>query len=90
MTQHVNLWQRPKVVPAGRKGAICIDLQPSGPGFLADGPRWRRGFAEGFWPASDQDSGLKLVSDLTRQLDGAVELKRNTGTVAKITFAELV
>ena len=24
----------PKVLPAGRRGAICIDLQPSGPGLL--------------------------------------------------------
>jgi two-component sensor histidine kinase len=34
MTQHITLWQRPKVLPAGRKGAICIDLQPSGPGLV--------------------------------------------------------
>jgi two-component sensor histidine kinase len=33
---------------------------------------------------------LKLVSDLARQLDGAVELERNNGTAVKITFAEPV
>src|ERR1700747_824568 len=26
MTQHITRWQRRKVLPAGRKGAICIDV----------------------------------------------------------------
>jgi hypothetical protein len=33
---------------------------------------------------------LKLVSDLARQLDGAIELEKNNGTAVKITFAEPV
>jgi hypothetical protein len=42
MTQHITLWQRPKVLPAGKKGAICIDLQPSGPGLLMLSVRHRQ------------------------------------------------
>ena len=34
MTQHITLWQRPKVLPVGRNRAICIDLQPSSVGLL--------------------------------------------------------
>ena len=35
MTQHIFLWSNgPKVLSTGGKGAICIDLQPSGPGLL--------------------------------------------------------
>ena len=26
MTRHITLWQRRKVLPAGRKRAICIDV----------------------------------------------------------------
>lgn len=76
-------------LPAGRKGAICIDIQPSGPGLLTlsvrdDGV----GLPEDFDLQTSRTLGLKLVSDLTRQLGGTLELERNNGTAIKITFPE--
>jgi len=78
-------------LPAGRKGAICIDLQPSGPGlFMLSVRDDGVGLPEDFDLQTTRTLGLKLVSDLARQLDGAVELERNNGTAVKITFAEPV
>jgi two-component sensor histidine kinase len=48
------------------------------------------GLPEDFDLQATRTLGLKLVSDLARQLDGAVELERNNGTAVKITFAEPV
>ena len=48
------------------------------------------GLPENFDLQTTRTLGLKLVSDLARQLDGTVELKTNNGTAVQITFAEPV
>ena len=48
------------------------------------------GLPEDFDLQATRTLGLKLVSDLAKQLDGAVELERNNATAVKITFAEPV
>ena len=48
------------------------------------------GLPEDFYLQATRPLGLKLISDLARQLDDAVELERNNGTAGKTTFAEPV
>ena len=47
------------------------------------------GFPEDFDFDNTDSLGLKLVSSLTEQLDGELELDRSNGTKFNITFQEL-
>lgn len=73
--------------PAGRRGNLWISIGPEDAGHLAllvkdDGV----GFKEGFdWRKSDS-LGLQLVSTLTSQLHGTIEVNGVGGTSFKITF----
>ena len=76
-------------LPAGAKGEICIDLQRSDGGLFMLSVRDNGvGLPEDFDLQRTRTLGLKLVSDLARQLDGTIEFERNGGTAVKITFAE--
>ena len=78
-------------LPAGRKGAICIELQPTSPGsFMLSVGDNGAGLPADFDLQTTKTLGLKLVSDLARQLGGAVAFERNHGTAVKITFVEPV
>lgn len=73
--------------PGGRRGNLWISIGPEDAGHLAllvkdDGV----GFKEGFnWRESDS-LGLQLVSTLTSQLHGTIEVNGVGGTSFKITF----
>ncbi|MBS1914329.1 MAG: PAS domain S-box protein [Bacteroidetes bacterium] len=71
-------------------GEVIVELGPTLPGeFLLTVRDNGVGLPEGFdWRASSS-LGLKLVMDLTRQLDGKVEVHVDNGTVFRITFREL-
>ncbi len=47
------------------------------------------GFPGGFDPQTSKSLGLRLVVDLTRQLDGTVEVEHNGGTTFRVRFREL-
>ncbi len=73
--------------PNGKRGNLYITVQPEDDGHLMllvqdDGV----GFPEGFdWRASDS-LGLQLVSTLSAQLHGTIEVNGTGGTSFKITF----
>lgn len=73
--------------PGGRKGTICVDLTPEDAGHLA-----LRVADNGVGLPPDLDwrnaesLGLQLVSTLTAQLHGQIQVQSNTGTEFKITF----
>ncbi|MES2569317.1 MAG: histidine kinase dimerization/phosphoacceptor domain -containing protein [Verrucomicrobiota bacterium] len=76
--------------PHSQRGEIVITLHPAAGGFLVlqvsdDGV----GFPEGFDLEGSQTLGLKLVRDLTRQLNGRLEFIEGAGTTVRITFPEL-
>lgn len=75
--------------PAGRSGEIRVEVWPAGDrthvltvrdngGGMPAGYDWRTG----------SSLGLKLVSDLARQLDGAFEMEPGEGTAFRIEFRE--
>jgi len=48
-----------------------------------------KGFSPEFDWRTSNSLGLRLVHDLTRQLEGTVEVEANGGTAFHITFREL-
>jgi two-component sensor histidine kinase len=48
------------------------------------------GLPKGFSLENTKSLGLKLVQDLTKQLDGEMEIETNNGTMFRITFEELL
>lgn len=75
--------------PEGRKGTLSIDLDRSERGLFRlvvrdDGV----GLPEDFDYEKTPTLGLKLVRDLTQQLDGQIDFDGNHGTTITITFAE--
>lgn len=73
--------------PDGKRGDIHVNLGPEDDGHLT---LWVKdtgvGFSEGFdWRTSDS-LGLQLVSTLTAQLHGVIDVHSNGGTSFKITF----
>ncbi len=76
--------------PAGRAGALSVELAPAGPGqyrlvVADDGVGLPPGFD---WRASPS-LGLKLVVDLTRQLDGQLDMEARHGTTFRITVRDV-
>ena len=76
--------------PAGRSGEIRIDLQSNG------NHRFRLivsddgcGLPENLDFRNSLSLGLRLVNKLTHQLEGTLEVDRNSGTTFMIEFAEL-
>ena len=72
--------------PHGRRGVLRVELEA-----LADGPGWRLRVADngvGLPPDFDLTNltslGLKLVSDLTHQLGGRLEVGRGPGAVFEV------
>jgi two-component sensor histidine kinase len=75
--------------PRGETAEICIDLHRSATGWFTLSVRDRGvGIPEHFDLQTTGTLGLKLVSDLARQLGGTVQLESNNGTTVKIAFME--
>jgi two-component system, sensor histidine kinase PdtaS len=76
--------------PDGRRGEVCVTLSTVEPEeFLLTVEDDGVGLPEGFdWRTGDS-LGLKLVMDLTRQIDGHAEVDRDEGTRFRIRFKEL-
>jgi two-component sensor histidine kinase len=77
--------------PGGGSGAISVSLGSTAQGEfrLVVGDNGR-GLPPGFDPKNSTSLGLKLVTDLTKQLDGALEVSTDGGTTFSITFRELL
>jgi PAS domain S-box-containing protein len=76
--------------PTGQAGQVDINLRP------LDDQQLILTISDngvGFPPDVDfrstESLGLQLVNNLVKQLDGTIELRRNSGTVFKIIFTEL-
>jgi two-component sensor histidine kinase/CheY-like chemotaxis protein len=77
-------------LPRGKTAEICINLHRSATGWLTLSVRDNgAGMPEHFDLQTTGTLGLKLVSDLARQLGGTVELESNNGTTVTIEFMEL-
>ena len=81
--------------PEGREGEISIEFFPNDGNVITEGDDHTYtlkvgdngiGFPEDLDFRNTQSLGLQLVNNLTNQLDGAIELDRNGGTLFKITF----
>ncbi|MBV8900482.1 MAG: response regulator [Verrucomicrobia bacterium] len=76
-------------LPRGETAEICIDLHRSAPGWFTLSVRNSGvGIPKHFDLQTTGTLGLKLVSDLARQLGGTVELESKNGTTVKIAFME--
>ena len=76
-------------LPRGKTAEICIDLHRSADGWFTLSVRDNgRGIPEHFDVQTAGTLGLKLVSDLARQLGGTVQLENDNGTTAKVAFME--
>ena len=75
--------------PKGRMGEIHVSLKLMGEKFCLTISDDGIGLPEDFDFDKTDSLGLKLVSSLTEQLDGELELDRNNGTKFNITFQEL-
>jgi len=74
--------------PQGRRGKIRVTFHSTREGkFNLTVSDNGVGLPKGFDPENNGSLGLKLVTDLTRQLGGNLEFDRNGGTTVKITFA---
>ena len=74
--------------PEGKKGEICIKLYSDKKGTISlvvsnDGI----GFPKDIDFRKASSLGLQMVNDLTRQIDGTIELDRNGGTSFKVEFS---
>ena len=74
--------------PDGRDGVVRVELQ-----VVEEGPSVRLrvadngvGFPEAFDSTRSESLGLKLVSSLTQQLGGRLEMRRDNGTVFDVIF----
>jgi PAS domain S-box-containing protein len=76
--------------PPGTPGAVWIDLQPAqDKKYVLTVRDNGAGLPKDFDWRKSKSLGLKLVTDLTKQLDGTVEVRSDGGTTFSITFAEL-
>jgi PAS domain S-box-containing protein len=77
--------------PGGRRGHVDIELSPAGPRAFTlvvrdDGV----GLPQGYDVDGGSSLGLKLVRDLTRQLDGDMQLEVGGGTMFRVAFKEVL
>ncbi len=75
--------------PEDRDGKIKIKLKSSGDHFVLEIEDNGIGFPENFNIDDNESLGLKLVSSLTRQIDGQLELLVNEKTKFRIIFSEI-
>jgi PAS domain S-box-containing protein len=73
--------------PGGRKGSIAIDFRSEGAGWIMlsvadDGV----GLPESIDINRVETMGLKMISNLTKQLDGSIEMERKGGTKFRVKF----
>jgi PAS domain S-box-containing protein len=75
--------------PAGQRGEICIDLQPDTEHQLTLAVSDNGvGLPPDVELHQAESLGLQLVTMLTKQLDGTIELEQNGGTAFKIVFRQ--
>lgn len=76
--------------PEGQTGELAIELLPSGPReFTLTVEDNGVGLPAGYDWRTSASLGLKLVTDLTRQLDGTIRVATGAGTTFSIAFKEL-
>jgi two-component sensor histidine kinase len=75
--------------PAGRKGAVCIDLRSEDGQFTLTVKDDGVGLPKTVKLPSPHSLGWQLVSALTEQLDGDLKVGNGCGTSVRITFREL-
>jgi two-component sensor histidine kinase len=77
--------------PDGMKGEVWIELRPLGDkAYTLVVQDNGVGLPKGFSLENTKSLGLKLVQDLTKQLDGEMEIETNNGTMFRSTFEELL
>jgi PAS domain S-box-containing protein len=75
--------------PNGGEGDLSIEIKPVAPReYMLTVSDTGVGFAPGFDWRSTPTLGLKLVTDLVRQLDGSIEVDSGGGTTFRIVFRE--
>ncbi len=74
--------------PPGEKGTITVDFSKKENKFFLKVSDDGIGFPEDLDYEKTDSLGLQLVTSLTNQIDGELELDRTKGTSFKITFAE--
>lgn len=74
--------------PEGKKGKITIVFHKKGDEFLLKVSDNGVGFPEDLDYKNTDSLGMQIVTNLTRQIDGELELDRTEGTTFKITFKE--
>jgi two-component sensor histidine kinase len=72
--------------PEGREGEITIDLRLKNDKHTLIVSDNGVGFPKDLDFRNTESLGLQLVVDLTEQIDGSIELRRNGGTKFLITF----
>lgn len=80
---------KPAFTP-GMKGRVCVELHsnPSGTYTLTVQDNGK-GLPEDLDWHNSSSLGLRLVSDLTKQLDASLDVQCRGGTTFEITFAEI-
>jgi len=74
--------------PEGKKGKITIVFHKKEDEFLLKVSDNGVGFPEDLDYKNTDSLGMQIVNNLTRQIDGELELDRTEGTTFKITFKE--
>jgi len=74
--------------PDGREGVINVEFHRKNDEFILIIGDTGVGFPEDLDFRNTKSLGLQLVNNLTRQIDGTIELDRSQGTEFKITFKE--
>jgi PAS domain S-box-containing protein len=76
--------------PGERRGVVSVTMQPAEDGqFILTVHDNGVGLPHEFDWRRSKSLGLKLVMDLTKQLDGKIEVESNQGTTFRISFGEV-
>jgi len=77
--------------PGEKEGEICIQIHMNKKGrFLLKVMDTGVGIPEGLKIHETKTLGMQLVTDLTKQLEGIIEVSQKGGTVVKISFREAI
>jgi PAS domain S-box-containing protein len=74
--------------PNDKKGKICVSFYKKGDKYILKVEDNGKGFPKDLDYKKSDSLGLQLVTNLTYQIKGEIELDRNEGTAFTITFSE--